>query len=110
MTSKEQCARVYKCRDFWHFRYQSLSLLGKGREVSDFIRDVGVAGSNPVTPTIEIIYFFLLTTPVVPTVLEAFVPVLVPDARSQVRNPQIPGLVRLRRSAKFKPVCCREDS
>jgi len=38
-------------REFVHFRYQSLSELITRYEVCDFIRDVGVAGSNPVTPT-----------------------------------------------------------
>jgi hypothetical protein len=35
-----------------HFTYQSLSELITREERGDFIRDVGVAGSNPVTPTI----------------------------------------------------------
>ena len=43
---------LWKCRAFSHFTYRSLSELGTRWEPADFIRDVGVAGSNPVTPTI----------------------------------------------------------
>jgi hypothetical protein len=40
---------------FRHFTYHSLSRSVRGGEPSDFIRDVGVAGSNPVTPTTDLI-------------------------------------------------------
>ena len=48
---------LWKCRVFSHFTYRSLSELGTRWEPADFIRDVGVAGSNPVTPTIKSRFF-----------------------------------------------------
>ena len=52
MTRKGGCARIGKCSYLGHCACQNLTSLIIAWEPPDFIRDVGVAGSNPVTPTI----------------------------------------------------------
>jgi hypothetical protein len=60
--------------DFTRFFYRSELL----RLLALEIRDVGVAGSNPVTPTIDYIEYFLARTLVVPALVRAVVLALVP--------------------------------
>ncbi len=43
----------YRIRDLCGFTYHRLSLAIRAGSLDDFFRDVGVAGSNPVTPTID---------------------------------------------------------
>ena len=62
------------CTDFTRFFDRSELERSAGLE----IRDVGVAGSNPVTPTIDFIQVFLATTLVVPALATVVVLVLVP--------------------------------